>query len=213
MKFNWLDAGVAAFLILGVIGGGNKGLWRSLGRIAGVGLALWAAVVWRQPALTYLENNYAVVSLLAQAWQKQMTAPAFEGSARTTTEIFPFVLYPSQNMIYSTVKTLVGAALFLLLFFLVSIAARVLWELLYLLLCRGVLKKADRIGGGILGGVEAIIIMSILLGVAWSVLGSLTQSQIKNAALARAYIDSSFSFPWLKEVFDLMGKIIKRPWL
>ena len=73
-----LDCILVVLVLYGFLVGFRRGLIASIGSIASLVLGIGAAILYWEPVTDYLQNNYSLITYVAQFLAEQLPMPVFD---------------------------------------------------------------------------------------------------------------------------------------
>lgn len=207
----YLDIVVGGLLVLGFFRGFSAGFWKCLVRLAGTIAGLVVAWLFTSPVVTYLENRYYVLTLLADWWKDVFTGvPGLNIVAQESTgaeflsglesiswleQISGFIqenISQIQNMAgpgsswgqvlaYGLAVLLVSGVVFLIL---LSLVRGSLWLFAGTLNIVSSFSMSNRLLGGVLEFGVSVFWMSLIIGTLYPLLGLPVMSGIRDSVSA-----------------------------
>jgi len=200
-----------ALVLYGVVVGFRRGLIASIGSIASLVLGIAAAIFYWEPVTDYLQNNYSLITYVAQFLAERLPIPVFDNQQGMTSTLLNSGFYAYQGLIYHVARLIVAALVFILLLFLVSRLSALVWHLLSMLFGWGILGTGNRIGGAAFEALKIILVLSIVAGLALPPMRSLADTGFPPAVDIMNSLDDSLMLPYLQGIFEFMGKITGIP--
>ncbi|MGI6512864.1 MAG: CvpA family protein [Syntrophomonadaceae bacterium] len=203
-----LDCILVVLVLYGFLVGFRRGLIASIGSIASLVLGIGAAILYWEPVTDYLQNNYSLITYVAQFLAEQLPMPVFDNPQGMVSTLLSSGLYAYQGLIYHIARLIVAALVFILLLFLVSRLLALVWHLLSMVFGWGILGAGNRMGGAAFEALKIVLLLSILAGLALPLIRSLADTGFPLAVDMINYLDESLIIPYLEGIFEFMGRII-----
>lgn len=208
LGFNEIDILFVIVILFFAVSGYRKGLIVSVGGVLSIVLGIYCAITFWPAIGDYLQENYALVSILAGAMERVLPVPAFDQMEKMVPLLFETATYAYRGLAYHMARLLVSALSFVLIFMLVLFVTRMIWRLLSAVFNWGILGTANRMGGLGFESAKAILILSIVVGLAAPILKTIAQTGVQSAVIANGFYRESCLAPWLEQIFQLMGRLI-----
>lgn len=207
MDLNALDWIFLAALIIAAISGFRKGFIKCLGGVVAVMAGTLCALGFWDPVTMYLQDNYELITLVAEKITPNLSLPAFDSIEGLVPTLFDSVSYAYQGLAYHVARLLVSAGVFVLLALIVGFFVRFLWRLLEMVFEWGILGAANKILGSAFEIGKIMLIITLAIGLTTPVVQALARSNVAQAASAQEYLEGSVIVPYLESLYEIMGRI------
>ena len=208
MQINALDYLVLTLVAVSALLGYYRGLIAVLGGLASTLIALFVAIVYRHELALYLEKEFGLTSLLAQAMAEKIPQPAWaDAPARhiiPSLKTLPFV----QEQLANFAQMIVVAICFILLYIIISKGLRLIFKLLEAPFYKGFLGTVNRLAGMLLLVAKNLLLMAVFLGVSYPFVKSGVGIGITGLINTGLLIDQSWSSPYLFNIFTWLESLL-----
>ncbi|CFW99650.1 Colicin V production, CvpA [Syntrophomonas zehnderi OL-4] len=206
---NAFDYMLLALLGISALKGYNRGFLSVLVRFASTLVALCAAFFFRHDLAGYLEKQFGLKTMLAQAVADKFPQPSW-GDLKSP-DLLPSLksLPIIQAQLDYFAELVVVVVSFILLYIIISKGLRIIWKLMESPWRQGLLGKINRLAGLLLLVLKDLLIIAVLLGILYPFVQSGAKIGLSGFVNTKIWLDQSYLLPYIMDIFAGLETLLK----
>lgn len=198
---NAFDFIVLALLGISALKGFRRGFLCVLGGLASTLIALLAAFYYRHDLAWYLEKQFGLKTMLAQAVADKIPQPSWGGlespGLLPALKSWPMV----QAQLDHFAELIIVAVSFILLYIIISKGLRIIWKLMESTWRQGFIGTINRLAGLLFLVFKDLLIITVLLGILYPFVQSGAKMGLSGFINTKAWLDHSYLLPYIMDIF------------